>query len=128
MKHLFYFRDRCAFLKNLTGAIIFAIILLLSHSYGFADNLGAAYGVPPLTQENINRWGTTHFLKVPRINPKAVMARIMSGEKVLIIDVQSSDRAYQNRHVLGAIRVSKNITNIKVGKVPKDYLVVSYCD
>lgn len=106
----------------LLGVMIFSLMV---QRIGNAADIWSLYGIPPLTEKNIENWGVTHFPKVPRIEATYVYQKMLEGQRLLILDAQSSEEIYARRHICGAVRVRK-YTGINVKQVPKDLLIVSY--
>jgi len=111
-------------------AIVAVYITLKIWGGGIAvgSDLQKKYGIPPLTPENVKRWNSIHFKKVPRISADALAGLMRTGRKVLIIDAQSSDEIFRRGHICGAVRLKSRITRVDPKKVPKGILVASYCD
>ena len=114
---------------SIKRAVSFLCFLFIASfpDISLGTDLRALYGIPPLTEKNIQNWAQIHFPRVPRIEAGVAYQHILSGGKLLILDAQSSQQIFERTHICGAIRVNKYIA-VRPDRVPEGYMVVSYCD
>lgn len=76
-------------------------------------------------------WDLKHFDEdqVPRISAEDAMKLMRSGIKIFMVDVPWSDKEYHKEHVCGAIKgaIEAEYLDRLIKKIPKDFLIISYC-
>lgn len=70
-----------------------------------------------------------HFPNAPRISAKEALKLYMSGVKMVIIDIPFSDKEFNKSRICGTIKGSLNEKKLDrfMKKVPKNYVILSYC-
>ncbi|HEV8199082.1 MAG TPA: VTT domain-containing protein [Candidatus Polarisedimenticolia bacterium] len=74
------------------------------------------------------RWRVLRKLRVARITPEELSARIDGGEEVFIVDLRHpADLAREPRQIPGALHLSPDDIEARHAEVPRDREIVLYC-
>jgi rhodanese-related sulfurtransferase len=64
---------------------------------------------------------------IERITVDELKSKIAKGERVVIIDVRGGDYETSTTRILGAIRIAPSELQSRLGDIPRDREVVTYC-
>jgi hypothetical protein len=83
----------------------------------------------PVSGEKKITWDQRHFPNAPRISAEAALKLLLAGVKMIIIDVPWKDEGYREGHICGAIKGSTHAKELDrlIKKIPKNYIILSYC-
>ena len=75
-------------------------------------------------------WAQRHFPNAPRISAKDALKLLLQGRKIIIVDIPWTDKEYYESHICGAIKgpplYVKQLDRF-IKKIPKNYIILSYC-
>ncbi|HEV7859165.1 MAG TPA: rhodanese-like domain-containing protein [Pyrinomonadaceae bacterium] len=111
-------------LIHTSAALLFALLSLAvgaaaQHSNGRTLFVSAMWQTTPVAQETAPGDG------VRRITPTEVSAALAKGEAV-IVDVRG-DSSYEAGHIKGAIHMPTDQLLSRVGELPRDKMIITYC-
>jgi hypothetical protein len=74
-------------------------------------------------------WQSRHFPDAPRISAEQALVLRTSNVKMAVIDAPYSSEGYNESHICGAIQTnfSAEALDRLIKKIPKNYLIISYC-
>jgi membrane protein DedA with SNARE-associated domain/rhodanese-related sulfurtransferase len=92
---------------------------------GFAVGLALAIW---LGWKYLGRWRFLRELRVARITPDELQAKLLAGEPVVVVDLRHPLAFGDGAKVLGALQMTPAELEHRHGEIPRDHDVVLYCN
>jgi predicted sulfurtransferase len=111
-------------LIHTSAAVLFALLSLAAGAAAQQSSRHALF-VSATTQTTTTAQETVPGDGVRRITPVEVRAALAKGEAV-IVDVRG-DSSYEAGHIKGAIHMPTDQLLSRVGELPRDKMIITYC-